>query len=283
MDKLISNTLSTLLQPTTPTPESTGESKPKREHRRRRKEGADSPQASPKSATASPRPVKPSIAGAKLAAEAGRVAWKSPVTADPTAPQPPSVDPSAVQASLDEVKRMLKALEESTTAERRHAEKRHEQVIRDLKSKPPSEPTGASPATLLKALDDSAAMAVVAQAQAKETSARIEAEARCRELEHNLQREEREHQASLQQLKEDLDRRLAAVRRESEMAVQAAQAQAQIAINRAESSAASASAVKMEADMAKMDAAATRARGEAAIAAAAAAAAAEVNASMRRV
>jgi hypothetical protein len=193
------------------------------------------------------------------------------------------VDPSAVQASLDEVKRMLKALEESTTAERRHAEKRHEQVIRDLKSKPPSDPTvtGASPATLLKALDDSAAMAVVAQAQAKETSARIEAEARCRELEHNLQREEREHQASLQQLKDDLDRRLAAVRRESEVAVQAAQAQAQIAINRAESSAASASAVKMEADMAKMDAAATRARGEAAIAAAAAAAAAEVNASMR--
>ncbi|KOO28952.1 hypothetical protein Ctob_006482 [Chrysochromulina tobinii] len=178
---------------------------------------------------------------------------------------------------------MLKALEESTTAERRHAEKRHEQVIRDLKSKPPSDPTvtGASPATLLKALDDSAAMAVVAQAQAKETSARIEAEARCRELEHNLQREEREHQASLQQLKDDLDRRLAAVRRESEVAVQAAQAQAQIAINRAESSAASASAVKMEADMAKMDAAATRARGEAAIAAAAAAAAAEVNASMR--
>ena len=178
---------------------------------------------------------------------------------------------------------MLKALEESTTAERRHAEKRHEQVIRDLKSKPPSDPTvtGASPATLLKALDDSAAMAVVAQAQAKETSARIEAEARCRELEHNLQRGEREHQASLQQLKADLDRRLAAVRRESEMAVQTAQAQAQIAINRAESSAASASAVKMEADMAKMDAAATRARGEAAIAAAAAAAAAEVNASMR--
>ena len=117
-----------------------------------------------------------------MAAETGRVAWKSPVIADPTAPQPPSVDPSAVQASLDEVKRMLKALEESTTAERRHAEKRHEQVIRDLKSKPPSEPTGASPATLLKALDDSAAMAVVAQAQAKETSARIEAEARCREL-----------------------------------------------------------------------------------------------------
>ena len=281
MDKLISNTLSTLLQPTTPAPESTGESKPKREHRRRRKEGADSPQSSPKSATASPRPVKPSIAGAKLAAETGRVAWKSPVIADPTAPQPPSVDPSAVQASLDEVKRMLKALEESTTAERRHAEKRHEQVIRDLKSKPPSEPTGASPATLLKALDDSAAMAVVAQAQAKETSARIEAEARCRELEHNLQREEREHQASLQQLKEDLDRRLAAVRRESEVAVHTAQAEAQIAINRAESSAASASAMKMEADMAKMDAAATRARGEAAIAAAAAAAAAEVNASMR--